>query len=271
MTKTLGIIAGGGSFPITVARTARSRGEHVIGVGFASDTDPVFPEHCDNFAWLKLGQLGRLIDFFNANKVTHVVMAGPINKPRALDLRPDWRAAKLLFSIKTRGDDILLRALTAELEREGLHVVAPHLYSPELLAPEGVLTRRKPTEMEREDVAFGWALAQSLGQFDIGQCLVVREKIVLAVEAIEGTDAAIRRGGQLGGPGAVVIKRPKPTQDKRLDLPAIGLGTLQSMAEVGATCLAFEAGGCIFFEQQKTVDFANSHGITLLGLSASTV
>jgi DUF1009 family protein len=267
MTRTLGIIAGGGSFPITVASTAKERGERVIGVGFASDTDPSFPTHCDNFSWLKLGQLGRLIDFFAANHVTHVVMAGPINKPKALDLRPDWRAARLLFSIKARGDDVLLRALTTEIEREGFTVVAPHLYSPDLLAPDGVLTKRKPTQSEREDVEFAWTLAQSLGQFDIGQCLVVREKIVLAVEAIEGTDAAIRRGGQLGGPGAVVVKRPKPTQDKRLDLPAFGLKTLQSMAEVGATCLAFEAGGCIFFEQREALDFANAHGIALLGLS----
>jgi UDP-2,3-diacylglucosamine hydrolase len=269
MTRTLGIIAGGGSFPITVARTARERGESVIGVGFSSDTDPAFPSHCDSFSWLRLGQLGRLIEFFTTHHVTHVVMAGPINKPRALDLRPDWRAAKLLFSIKARGDDVLLRALSKELEREGLTVVAPHHYSPQLLAPEGILTKRKPTQVEHEDIAFGWTLAQSLGQFDIGQCLVVKEKIVLAVEAIEGTDAAILRGGRLGGPGAVVVKRPKPTQDKRLDLPAFGLKTLQSMAEVGATCLAFEAEGCIFFEQDKALAFADSHRLTLIGLPPS--
>jgi DUF1009 family protein len=269
MTRTLGIIAGSGSFPITVARTARERGERVIGVGFTTDTDPGFPTLCDSFCWLKLGQLGRLIEFFTAHNVSHVVMAGPINKPRALDLRPDWRAAKLLFSIKARGDDVLLRALTAELEREGLTVVAPHLYSPHLLAPEGILTIRKPTQSELEDIEFGWQLAQSLGHFDIGQCLVVKERIVLAVEAIEGTDAAILRGGNLGGPGAVVVKRPKPTQDKRLDLPAFGLKTLHSMAEVGATCLAFEAGGCIFFEQDKALAFADSHGLTLTGLPSA--
>ena len=269
MSRTLGIIAGGGSFPVTVAKTARERGERVVGVGFASDTDPAFAGHCDAFTWLKLGQLGRLIDFFTANGVTHVVMAGPVNKPRALDLRPDWRAAKLIFSAKTRGDDALLRAVTAELEREGMQVLAPHLYSPDLLAPSGVLTRRAPTEREREDIDFGWNLAQSLGPFDIGQCLVVREKIVLAVEAIEGTDAAIRRGGTLGGPGAVVVKRPKPTQDRRLDMPAIGLDTLRCMAEVGATCLAVEAGGCIFFEQNRALEFAEANGIAIISLPAS--
>jgi len=267
MARVLGIIAGGGSFPISVAQTARERGERVIGVGFASDTDPAFPDHCDSFLWLKLGQLGRLIDFFTGNGVTHVVMAGPINKPRALDLRPDFRAARLLFSLKTRGDDILLRALSAELEREGMQVVAPHHYSPALLAPAGVLTRRKPSESERGDVEYGWTLSQELGRYDIGQCLIVREKMVMAVEAIEGTDAAIRRGGQLGGPGTVVVKRPKSTQDKRLDMPAVGLETLRAMAEAGATCLAVEAGGCIFFDQEQTVRFADKHGIAIIALT----
>ena len=269
MSRTLGIIAGGGIFPITVAKTAKERRERVVAAGFASDTDPALPQFCDAFVWLKLGQLGRLIDFFTAHGVTHVVMAGPINKPRALDLRPDWRAAKLLFSTKTRGDDALLRAVTEELEREGMQVVAPHLYSPDLLAPEGVLTRRKPSVREQEDIAFGWNVSRSLGPFDIGQCLVVRERIVLAVEAIEGTDAAIRRGGQLGGPGAVVIKRPKPTQDRRLDMPAVGPDTLRVMAEVGATCLAVEAGGCIFFEQGRTLEYADKTGIAIVSLPES--
>jgi DUF1009 family protein len=266
--RTLGIIAGGGSFPAAVARTARERGEKVVGVGFVSDTDPAFPSHCDAFAWLKLGQLGRLIDFFTSSGVTHVVMAGPINKPRALDLRPDWRAARLLFTTKTRGDDALLRAVTAELEREGMQVVAPHHYSPDLLAPEGGLTRRSPSERELEDIRYGWHVSRSLGPFDIGQCLVIREKIVLAVEAIEGTDAAIRRGGQLGGAGAVVVKRPKPTQDRRLDMPAIGPGTVAAMSEVGASCLAVEAGGCIFFEQERTLELADEHGIGIIVLPA---
>lgn len=266
MTKTLGIIAGGGSFPITVATTARERGERIVGVGFASDTDPAFAGHCDSFAWLKLGQLGRLIDFFTAHNVTHVVMAGPINKPRALDLRPDWRAAKLLFATKTRGDDSLLRAVTAELEREGMQVLAPHLYSPTLLAPEGVLTLRKPTDRELDDAKFGWRVSYSLGAFDIGQCLVVKEKIILAVEAIEGTDAAIRRGGQLGGAGAVVVKRPKPTQDRRLDMPAVGHQTIRTMSEVGATCLAVEAGGCILFDRERTLQLADANGVAIISL-----
>lgn len=268
MTRTLGIIAGGGSFPITVACNARARGERIVGVGFGSDTDHSFPKHCDSFLWIKLGQLDRLIQFFSQNKVTHVVMAGPINKPRALDLRPDWRAAKLLFSLNTRGDDILLRAVSAELEREGMQVVAPHLYSPDLLAPAGVLTRRAPDEGELADIQYGWIIAKELGRFDIGQCLVIREKMVLAVEAIEGTNAAIERGGSLGGPGAVVVKRPKPRQDERLDLPAFGLKTFTAMVSVKATCLAVEAERCIFFERDRALNFANSHNLSVISLNA---
>lgn len=263
---TLGIIAGGGAFPITVARNARAQGLRIVGVGFATDTDPAFAKHCDHFLWLGLGQLGKLIRFFSQHQVTQVTMAGPINKPKALDLRPDWRAARLLLTTKTRGDDNLLRAVSAELEREGMHVVAPQHYLPDILTPEGILTRRAPTSAQQADIAFGWVLAHQLGPLDIGQCVVVRERIVLAVEAIEGTDAAIRRGGKLGGPGAVVIKRPKTTQDKRLDLPAIGLGTLRVMAEVGATCLAVETGKCLFFEQEEAVSFANQQGISIVGV-----
>lgn len=264
----LGIIAGGGTFPITVAQNARAKGARVVGVGFSSDTDPTFPSHCDHFLWLKLGQLGRLIDFFRIQRVTHVVMAGPINKPRALDLRPDWRAARLLFSLKTRGDDALLRAVGQELEKEGMRLMAPHIFSPELHAPEGVLSSRVPDERELQDITLGWTLSDRLGGMDIGQCLVIKEGIVLAVEAIEGTNAAIRRGGQLGGPGAVVIKRPKRSQDRRLDLPAIGLETVQTMLEVKASCLAYEADQVLFFDRSQALTLADKNAVAIIGQAA---
>jgi DUF1009 family protein len=266
MSTVLGIIAGGGAFPCTVAVNARNLGARIIGVGFPSDTDPSFADRCDAFIWLKLGQLGKLIDFFVAHHVTHVVMAGPINKPRALDIRPDWRAARLLFSLRTKGDDILLRAVGRELEKEGMTLTAPHAYCPELHAPAGILTRRKPTEQEQLDMDLGWELAQQLGPLDIGQCLVLREGIVLAVEAIEGTDAAIRRAGSLGGgPGAVVVKRPKPGQDTRLDLPAVGPGTIQAMIDARCSCLLVEAGHTLFFDLPASLHMAEGHNIAIVG------
>ena len=263
----LGIIAGGGVFPLTVADNAKAAGVRVIGAGFLSDTNPAFPARCDDFLWLKLGQLGRLIDFFQKKGVTHVVMAGPVNKPRALDLRPDWRAARLLLALKTRGDDALLRAVGAELEKEGMRLMAPHVFSPELHAPQGILSRRPPDERELRDIEFGWDMAERLGDMDIGQCLVVRDGVVLAVEAIEGTNAAIRRGGELGGPGAVVVKRPKRGQDRRLDLPAVGLETVRAMAEVKASCLACEAGQTLFFDRIGALALADEHSMVIVGRS----
>lgn len=263
MAMVLGIIAGGGSFPVIVAKNARAQGVRIIGVGFPADTHPTFADQCDVFLWLKLGQLGRLIEFFTTHHVTHVVMAGPINKPRALDLRPDWRAAKILFSLTSKGDDTLLRAVGRELEKEGMRLTAAQQFCPELYAPSGILTQRSPTEQERNDIAFGWQLSEHMGRFDIGQCLIVREGIVLAVEAIEGTDAAIIRAGMLGGPGAVVIKRPKATQDKRLDMPAVGMTTIESMITAKASCLAVEAEHTLFFELDAAVRLADAHSIAI--------
>lgn len=265
MSTVLGIIAGGGTFPCFVAANARRQGIRIIGVGFPSDTDPAFAELCDAFTWLKLGQLGKLIDFFASYHVTQVVMAGPINKPRALDLRPDWRAAKLLFSLKTKGDDILLRAVGQELEKEGMQLAAPHQFCPELHAPAGILTRRRPTEQEKRDMDLGWDLAERIGPLDIGQCLVLREGIVLAVEAIEGTDATIRRAGALGGAGAVVVKRPKTGQDDRLDLPAVGPGTIQAMIDAQCTSLLVESGRTLFFDLDTSLRLAEAHDIAIEG------
>lgn len=264
----LGIIAGAGAFPKSVARNARAQGHRIIGVGFKSDTDADFPDLCDTFAWLRLGQLGRLITFFKKNDVTQAVMAGSINKPKALDLRPDWRAARIIVNLATRGDDSLLRALARELERQGITIVGPQIFAPDLLAPEGVLTLRAPDARETADIRFGWAIGDQLSTCDVGQCLVIRERIVLAVEAIEGTDAAIRRGGSLGKAGAVVVKRPKTGQDLRLDMPAIGLTTLHSMAAVKASCLALQAGECLFFDQDAALRFANEHSMAIIALPA---
>ncbi len=263
MTMILGIIAGGGSFPSIVAQNAQKQGIPIIGVGFPGDTDPAFAKNCTTFTALKLGQLGRLLKFFGQHQVTHVVMAGPINKPKALDLRPDWRAARLLFRLKTKGDDTLLRAVGEELEQEGIKLIGPHQFCPDLCAPPGILTQRRPTQQELHDITLGWTMAEHLAPFDIGQCLVLREGIVLAVEAIGGTDAAIRRAGTLGGAGAVVVKRPKLTQDTRLDLPAIGPETIRSMIFAQATCLALEAKTTLIFDLDETIALANSHLITI--------
>ncbi|WP_415716749.1 LpxI family protein [Maridesulfovibrio sp.] len=268
---TIGLIAGGGQFPLLVAKGAAAQGNRVVAVFFRGHSNFEVDEHVDESVELKLGQLNKLISFFKKNGVNKVVMAGTINKPKALDLRPDFRAAKLLFKLATKGDDVILRTIANEFESEGMQVVGPHEYAPELITPSGFLTKRKPNEVERSDLTFGWNIARELGRMDIGQCVVVREGIVTAVEAIEGTDAAIKRGCELGGKGCCIVKVFKPGQEKRVDMPSIGLKTVQGMKDLGATCLGVEAGKSLFFDLDESIQFAEKHGITIVGLTQELI
>ncbi len=269
--ETIGLIAGGGQFPLLVAKGAAAQGNRVVAVFFKGHSNFEVSEYTDESIELKLGQLSKLISFFKKNGASKVVMAGTINKPKALDIRPDLRAAKLLFKLATKGDDVLLRAITSEFESEGMEVVGPHEYAPELLTPVGFLTKRKPNEIESADLAFGWKIARDLGRLDIGQCVVVREGIVAAVEAIEGTDAAVKRGCELGGKGCCIVKVFKPGQEGRVDMPSIGLKTIQAMKELGATCLGVEAGKSLFFDLDESVRFADKYGITIVGLNQELI
>ena len=254
-----------------VARTSRAQGMTVVAAGFVPDTSLELSSEVDAFRLFRLGQLGKVISYFKRHRVDTVIFAGPVNKPRALDLRPDMRAARLLLRLAGRSDDTLLRAVAGEFEREGMHVVSALEYIPDLAAGSGVLTAFAPSERERDDLRYGWPIAKELGRLDIGQCLVVKERIVIAVEAIEGTDQTIFRAGGLAGAGCVVIKVFKPGQDHRLDMPAVGLKTLESMHRVGATCLAVEARRSLFFDPVQAVDFANDHRISIVGVDSETL
>jgi hypothetical protein len=265
----LGLIAGGGTFPALVAQNARKQGFEVIGAGFVGDTDRETSSTTHAFTWLRLGQLGGLIRFFKKHKVSLVVFAGPINKPRALDIRPDLRAARVLFSLAYKSDDSLLRAVAREFEKEGMEVVSATRFVPELATPRGILTRRLPSQREIKDILYARPIAQALGRLDIGQCLVVREQMTIAVEGIEGTNATILRAGTLAGKGCVVIKIFKPGQDTRIDLPAIGPETIQSMINAQATCLAVDAENSLLFSPQETLDLADRHKIAIMGMDDS--
>lgn len=265
---TLAIIAGGGRLPRLVLDGARAMGLRVVGVGFAGETEVDLARAMDAWQWLHLGQLGKLIAFCKQQGVGRIVMAGKVHKARAVNFRPDWRAAKLLWKVRNTQDDVLLRAITQELENEGLAVVAAQDFLPHLKTPEGELTRRKPTSEERADIEFGWPLARQMGSLDVGQCVVVRKRSVVAVEALEGTDATILRAGELVGPGCVVIKVFKPIQDPRLDLPAIGPQTIRTMIQAQASCLAVEAGRSLFLDLPESLSLAESHGISIVGLAS---
>lgn len=268
-TKTIGLIAGGRQFPVMVARGVREAGHRLVVAGFSGHTNAdVYPlAHAK--AELKLGQLQKLLDFFTAEGVREVMMAGAINKPGVLDWRHfDRKAVSILLSLKGKGDDAVLRAFTRLMEEAGMRVIPPQTYAPGLATPAGVLTRRAPDERERADLARGVRLANELGRMDIGQCLVLREGIVAAVEALEGTDEAIRRGCKLGGPGCVVVKVCKPGQEERVDLPSVGLDTIRRMAEGGATCLGVQAGKSLFFDMEAAIELADRRGIAVVGLEA---
>ncbi len=267
-TKTLGLIAGGGQFPLLVLKGAQQQGYTVAAVGFDKETSPAVDQAADQSIRIKLGQLGKMIKFLAGQKVTEVVFAGPINKPGAFDIRPDLRAIKLLLNLGSRNDNSLLSAVARELEKENLKIVSALNFVPDLVSPSGVLTRRKPSQGENQDIIFGWPLIKKIGSMDIGQCLVVKERVVVAVEAIEGTDATILRGGELAREGFTVIKTFKPGQDNRIDLPALGLGTIETMIRAGASCLAYESGNSLFFDRTEAIRLADRHKIAVVGISS---
>lgn len=265
---SIGIIAGGGQFPLLFAESARKQGFKIFAAAHKSETDAALDGLVDSLQWVKLGQLGRIIDFFKANGVEKTVFTGSITKVNIFrDVRPDLKGLGLWNKIDIKQDDAILRAVADRLEEDGIKVVAATDFVPELLFPQGILTRKKPSKDQISDIAFGWKTARAIGSLDIGQCVVVRNQTVLAVEAIEGTDAAIIRGGSLGREKAVVVKLRKPNQDLRFDLPAVGGQTIQSMRDVNAGVLAVEAGYSLFFDRESVVRTANEAGIVIVGIT----
>ena len=266
MSRKIGLIAGNGQFPLIFAENAKRMGLFVVAVAHTGETEPELSEKVDEILWIRVGQIGKLIAYFKKAGVSDAVMAGGIRKTRIFEMRPDLRALSILARIKEKKDDALLRALASELEQEKICIKESTLYLSTLLAEEGELTRRL-TKGEKEDIEWGWPLAKNIGALDIGQCIVVRDGVILAVEAIEGTDAAIRRGGSLGKEKAVVIKICKPQQDFRFDIPTVGPGTIRAMVEVKASVLVVEAGKTLFLEKEQLLQEARAAGIAIVGCS----
>lgn len=263
----IGIIAGGGQFPLLFAEAVRKKGGRTVIVAHQGESLPELGEAADRLYWVRLGQLGKIIDCFRKEGIRETVLLGSITKTNIFkDVRPDLKGLSLWNKIDTRQDDAILRAVAAELEKEGIRVVPSTRYLEELRFPKGILTGKKLKAAQMEDIEFGWRLARAVGALDIGQCVVVRNRTVLAVEAIEGTDAAIRRGGALGHEKAVVVKVKKPNQDSRFDLPAIGSATIASMIDAKAEVLAVEAGQALLFDRERVVKTAAAAGIIMVGI-----
>ena len=265
--QIIGIIAGGGKSPILAARSAKDRGYSVAAVAYQDETDPQIEEVVDQIQWLRLGQFGKLIKTLKGFNVQKALMIGTIKKRRMFkDIRPDLRGLRLISKLSILHDDNILRAVADEIESEGIEIVGIREILPELIAPEGVLTERRPDKREMEDIRLGWKVAKELGRLDIGQCVVVNQKVVVAVEAIEGTDETIKRGGRLSGRGAVVVKVCKPLQDHRFDLPTVGKDTIEIMKDAGASALSVEAGRTLIFDMDEMIAFANDSGISIISM-----
>ena len=264
----LGIIAGGGKFPVMLAEAARSKGLRVAAVAHIGETDQAIADSADTLEWVKLGQFGKIVHSLKRRGVSRALMAGTITKKRMFSsVMPDLKALSMLGNLAVFHDDDILTTVAEALSREGIEIVSSTFLLPELLAPPGIITRRKPDKTELKDIEFGWRIVKEVGRLDIGQCVVVRRRTVLAVEAIEGTDEAIMRGGRLAVEKAVVVKASKPQQDLRFDVPTIGLQTVITMKEAGASVLAVEAGKTLIFDREEMTAFADSAKISIVARS----
>ena len=268
--KRIGLIAGDGRFPIIFADNVRRLGFTVSAIAQVGTTLPELESYVEHIHWLKIGQFGKALAALKQDGVGQAVMLGGIKKTNVFTtLRPDLRALAIFSRLKHWKDDAILRAVAGELEREGIEILDSTFGLQEILAEEGYLTSKKPSKKEVEDIQFGWETLETLGVLDIGQCVVVKNRVIVSVEAVEGTDEAISRGGMLGGKGTVVIKRTKPHQDLRFDLPAIGPQTIQTMVSVQASVLAIEAGRTVIIDREDVFSQANDAGISIVGKATS--
>ncbi len=266
--RRVGLIAGNGRFPVLFARTARAQGVAVVAVGHRGETLPELADEVPDLVWVQVGELGTLVDTFKKAGVDCAVMAGGIRKEALLEhFAPDERGLRFLSRLTTLGDDSLLRGLAAELESEGIPVVESTIFLESLLAPLGPLTSKAPDAEQWKDIRYGIDVAKGVGRWDVGQSVVVKSRIVLAVEAIEGTDATIRRAGR---PGAIVVKVSKPGQDMRFDVPAVGPNTVQVCVETKVAVLALEAGKTLLLDKQDLLQQAGASGLVIIGVDTDT-
>lgn len=268
--KKLGLIAGNGKFPLLFATEARREGYRVVATAHRGETDEAIERAVDEITWVYVGQLGKIIATFQRAGVTQAVMAGGIRKVKLFgNFRPDLRGARFLAKLKTREDDALLRGIAQELASDGIEILPSTLCLPQMIAAAGVLGRRAPRPQEWSDIELGFRTAKEIGRLGIGQTVVVKQQMVVAVEAVEGTDAAIERGGRLAKQGCIVVKVSKPQQDLRFDVPAVGVDTVHRLREVSGAVLAVEAGKTILLEKEELLRQADAAGIAVVGVGAT--
>ncbi|OGR12078.1 MAG: hypothetical protein A2277_01330 [Desulfobacterales bacterium RIFOXYA12_FULL_46_15] len=269
----IGLIAGGGQFPLLFSQKANEKGYKVFAAGFNTETDPLLSDHVEELQWFYLGQVTKLIRYFKHQGISQAVMLGSIKKNNIFkDIRPDFKALSFIAKTALTHDDSILTSFADLLLKEGIKILPSTFLLPELICPRGCWTKRKPNKAEHKDIIEGWRLAKEIGKLDIGQCLVMANGTVLAIEAIEGTDSAIKRGGLLSrNSGCIVVKLSKPFQDLRFDLPSSGSQTIRTMHEAGATVLVLEAGKSISFDREEMISLADQYHISILGYTEEDI
>jgi UDP-2,3-diacylglucosamine hydrolase len=263
--EILGIIAGNGVYPRLLADAARKAGlKKIIAAAFTGETDPDLAQHVDLIEWMRVGQLNRLLKYFSEHKVHHAIMAGQIAPKNLFDLRPDWKALMLLGKLKQRNAESIFAAIANELAAIDVELLSATTFLEDSLAPSGLIAGPKLSRQEEDDVELGWEIAKQIARLDIGQTIIVKNGTVVAVEALEGTNEAIRRSGELAGSGAIMIKVAKPNQDTRFDVPVIGVETIRITAEARVRVIAVEAGKTLLLERDAIIDLANRSKISIV-------
>jgi len=267
--SSLGIIAGNGIYPFALAKAARAAGvRRIVVAAFENETDPELATLVDEVEWMRVGQLGRLVKAFSSRKIEQVIMAGQIAPGNLFDLRPDLKAFFVLAKLRERNAESIFGAIGDELAKEGVHLLPATTFMEEHLAGAGVFAGPRISRREQDDVAYGFGIAKEVSRLDIGQTVVVKNGTVLAVEGFDGTNATIRRGGQLGKGDSVVVKVSKPNQDFRFDVPVIGPATLEAAAEAQIRVIAVEAGRTLVMERERLAEMAARLKISLYGMEA---
>jgi UDP-2,3-diacylglucosamine hydrolase len=265
MSPKFGLIAGNGKFPFLVVEGAKKAGASLAVVAIKEETDKQIDEVAGNVIWVGIGQLGKMISFFEKEGVTKVMMAGQVKHIQIFSgALPDLRMMKMLFGLKQRNTDALIGGVAAEMAKEGIELIDSTFFIQDQLAQEGVLTKRQPTDIEQGNIEYGLKVANEIARLDLGQTIVVRAKACVAIEAMEGTDAVIKRAGELARGKLTVVKVAKPDQDMRFDVPVVGVPTINTMIEAGATCLSLTAEKTLIFDREEMLELANKNKIAIV-------
>ncbi len=269
--STVGMIAGNGIYPETFARAARKAGvSHIATAAFNNETKPDIAELVDAVEWFRVGQLGKMIKFFKTQEVTKAVMVGQIAPKNLFDLRPDLRTLKMLGRVKERNAETLFSAIGEELAKDGIELISATTFLDDLLPEPGHVCGPKLSDRQEEDAAYGFRIAKETSRLDIGQTVVVKKGTVLAVEAFEGTNEAIKRGGSLGKGEAMMVKVSKPNQDFRFDVPVVGPATIETAAEAGVNAIIVEARCTLLLGKEEVVELCDDLGVSIAARSDET-